>query len=469
MVLTTQSEEVLARLKKLDDEEEAKYCLRKFRKIFIPIEETAHKLGKPSKAKQADFLKDKSKIVALICANRSGKTQAGAVKFIDTCLEYPKDESWVLTETHELQRASVQPKILEYLKPEDIKTYVNGLKAIKYLDRYTISIIELKNGHRIVFKSYEQGRERLQAAKLRQAWFDEEPPEDVFDEVLTRTTDLGGQVLLTFTPLLGMTWSYKEILKKADGKWISVYNWGMIDNPYIPETEIEFLKGKLSPRMALARLEGKHAAVGKIVFDPWDRDIHVKPLKYELDLQTDVTVDWGVDVTSITLHQHDPHAVIDDKKTKEKKLIEHFYMIKYIELKGAGYPEVMRRIQTLPYIITDYFCDPTQRGRSQVSKTGTSLLKIIEDEYKIKFKYTKNVGLEESIEIFNSFLMNAQGEARYFVADTETLFMERIENYKRDDDTLEPVKDGINDHAADNARYYLINKIKHRYRKWRTT
>jgi len=57
----------------------------------------------------------------------------------------------------------------------------------------------------LIFKSYEQKRESFQGLSLEAAWLDEECPEDIFDEVLTRTATTGGIVWLTFTPLQGLT------------------------------------------------------------------------------------------------------------------------------------------------------------------------------------------------------------------------------------------------------------------------
>jgi phage terminase large subunit-like protein len=55
------------------------------------------------------------------------------------------------------------------------------------------------------FKSYDQGREKWQGETLDGVWFDEEPPQDIYMEGLTRTNATGGMVFLTFTPLLGMS------------------------------------------------------------------------------------------------------------------------------------------------------------------------------------------------------------------------------------------------------------------------
>jgi len=53
--------------------------------------------------------------------------------------------------------------------------------------------------------SYDQGRTKWQADTLDWCWFDEEPPEDVFFEGLTRTNVAQGPIFTTFTPLLGMS------------------------------------------------------------------------------------------------------------------------------------------------------------------------------------------------------------------------------------------------------------------------
>ncbi len=62
------------------------------------------------------------------------------------------------------------------------------------------------------FKSYDQGREKWQGETLGGVWFDEEPPEDIYTEGLTRTNVGLNPVLLTFTPLLGMSNVVKRFL-----------------------------------------------------------------------------------------------------------------------------------------------------------------------------------------------------------------------------------------------------------------
>jgi phage terminase large subunit-like protein len=57
----------------------------------------------------------------------------------------------------------------------------------------------------LLFKAYEQGRGKWQANTVDYVWFDEEPPEDVYFEGLTRTNATHGLIVMTFTPLKGMS------------------------------------------------------------------------------------------------------------------------------------------------------------------------------------------------------------------------------------------------------------------------
>lgn len=57
----------------------------------------------------------------------------------------------------------------------------------------------------LTLKTYEQGRESFQAAEVDSIWLDEECPEDIYSECLIRTMTTQGVLMLTFTPLKGLT------------------------------------------------------------------------------------------------------------------------------------------------------------------------------------------------------------------------------------------------------------------------
>ena len=68
----------------------------------------------------------------------------------------------------------------------------------------------------VSFKSYEKGREKWQGETLDGVWFDEEPPLDIYCEGRTRTVARRGIVIVTFTPLQGMSEVVKLFLGETD-------------------------------------------------------------------------------------------------------------------------------------------------------------------------------------------------------------------------------------------------------------
>jgi phage terminase large subunit-like protein len=70
----------------------------------------------------------------------------------------------------------------------------------------------------VALQSYDQGRSKWQADTVDGIWFDEEPPLDLYSEGITRTNVTRGPVIVTFTPLLGMSDVVKRFLiDKQDG------------------------------------------------------------------------------------------------------------------------------------------------------------------------------------------------------------------------------------------------------------
>lgn len=63
-------------------------------------------------------------------------------------------------------------------------------------------------------KSYQQGRGSFEGTARHVVWFDEEPPLDVYGEALIRTATTNGIIMLTFTPLEGMSDVVQEFLPK---------------------------------------------------------------------------------------------------------------------------------------------------------------------------------------------------------------------------------------------------------------
>ena len=87
-------------------------------------------------------------------------------------------------------------------------------------DAYDTIFVRHKSGgvSRASFKSYEQGREKFQGEPVDFIWADEEPDEDIYSEMLTRTTATGGMIYTTFTPLKGATALVRRFRGKPPGR-----------------------------------------------------------------------------------------------------------------------------------------------------------------------------------------------------------------------------------------------------------
>ena len=456
----------LEKAKKLLSQQKKLRAARLLNKKFIPLEKIAKdplKYGynipaRESKAKQGAFVADNNKIVAIISSNRAGKTEAGVVKFLRACYAR-KGEAWIITPSYDLQRSGVQKKLLEFLKPEDIvrKEYATGT-ALKSIT------IKHKHGRTIInFKTYEQGREKVQSADVIAVLMDEEPlKEEYFDEVYTRTLDHNAQVILTFTPLNGRTWTYDRIYNSPD---VHVYAWGMYDNPFIQLEEIEKMKKNMSYRACQMRIYGQYVGSESAVYPMFDRNKHVQSGLYRPDEPVSVTIDFGVVVSAALFGQY--------QKYIEKGVVkDRFVLIDAMEMNDTGYATMMRlvlaRIKDKGYWVDSngWYCDPAGRARQQGTTTGASLLAKIKEDFNVEFSYIKRLGIEESIDLVASYMVNAYGDVRMFIDgdvvidDKGTLLASRIENYVRDDETHKPIDDEVVTHVNDILRYFVANKVR---------
>ncbi len=178
--------------------------------------------GEVRHEKQLEFHRCAKRNRWILGGNRSGKTEAGSVESLWMALgrhPFRKNKKnitgWVVSVSYEVQREVAQNKILHYLSPsciEDItmKSGSKGSPRSGIID--TIAVRNIFGGvSRIVFKSADQGREKFQGASVDFVWFDEEPPQDIYQECRMRIMDTKGDIFGTMTPLKGLTFVYEEI------------------------------------------------------------------------------------------------------------------------------------------------------------------------------------------------------------------------------------------------------------------
>jgi phage terminase large subunit-like protein len=95
---------------------------------------------------------------------------------------------------------------------DDIKRRPNTNGAVDY------AMVKNQNGGfaRVNFKSYDQGRKAFEGTAKQGIWLDEEPPQAIYTECLTRTATTQGLIMVTFTPLNGATDVVMDFIENAD-------------------------------------------------------------------------------------------------------------------------------------------------------------------------------------------------------------------------------------------------------------
>ena len=221
--------------------------------------------GRKRHLKQIAFHKCKKRNRWVFGGNRSGKTECGAAECVYIARgihpyrkNKPDTAGWVVSLSAQVQRDVAQKKILAYLRRDWIDDIVMQSGRKDSPESGIIDFIRVKNvfgGVSVIgFKSCDQGREKFQGASLDYVWFDEEPPEEIYDECRMRVFDRRGDIFGTMTPLKGLTFVYERIYlnKFSDGEvWYEFMEWA--DNPYLSKREIAALTASMDESAAQQR------------------------------------------------------------------------------------------------------------------------------------------------------------------------------------------------------------------------
>jgi phage terminase large subunit-like protein len=177
----------------------------------------------------------------LMAANQVGKTLCGSMEWaIHLTGRYPDwwqgkrfdgpVRMWAAGETRASTRDTVQKRLLGEAEkeeewgtgaiPHDALIFDKIRRSAGTANAVDSLVVRHVSGgtSTLLFKSYEQGRGIWQGDTLHGVWFDEEPPFDIYMEGLTRTNATGGIVMVTLTPLKGMTEVLRLYMNDGDLK-----------------------------------------------------------------------------------------------------------------------------------------------------------------------------------------------------------------------------------------------------------
>lgn len=126
----------------------------------------------------------------------------------------------------------------------------------------TILVRHISGGiSRIKIKSYAEGRKSFEGTEQDLIWLDEECPLSIYTECVTRTMTTNGLIMLTFTPLEGLTDTVLQFLpggeikeNKKGSKAVIMATWD--DAPHLTTEQKDKLFAALPPHQREARSKG---------------------------------------------------------------------------------------------------------------------------------------------------------------------------------------------------------------------
>ncbi|MDK1377104.1 MULTISPECIES: terminase large subunit [unclassified Sinorhizobium] len=134
----------------------------------------------------------------------------------------------------------------------------------------------------LLFKAYEQGRGKWQANTVDYVWFDEEPPEDVYLEGITRTNATQGSIAVTFTPLKGMSTVVARFIMPGDdpgAKYRTVVTMTIDDAEHYSPEEREKIISAYPAHEREARTKGVPSLGSGRIFPVSEESITVAPFE----------------------------------------------------------------------------------------------------------------------------------------------------------------------------------------------
>lgn len=230
----------------------------------------------------------------LIAGNQLGKTlAAGSELAMHLTGRYPEDwdgrvwnrpvVAWVASETMEVSRDAPQRILLGRAESRG-EGAIPGA-CIKEMSPYpnvkdAVSLAKVRHVSggvsTVIFKSYDQGRKRFQGDTIDIFWPDEEPPEEIYSEGLTRTNATGGMAMMTFTPLLGMSKVVKRFMTEKDDSR-GVVQMGIADAAhYTPEQRAQII-ASYPEHEREARADGTPVLGSGAVFPVKESDVAYDP------------------------------------------------------------------------------------------------------------------------------------------------------------------------------------------------
>ncbi len=213
---------------------------------------------------------------------RSGKTIASIVALGKFIMQSPPGEIVIAGRSSEAIIRNVVRPMQELFK--GYVTWQPGKRTIILADREVWT----------VGASDERAAGRIQGMTCIGAYCDEISllPRNFFDMLLGRLSLKGARLFGTSNPDSPYHW-LREVLNKADGKYLKTWHFDLTDNPYLPPDYIDNLKRSYSGLWYKRYIEGLWVLAEGSVYDFFDSKKHVIDSPSSMAREYVVGIDYG--------------------------------------------------------------------------------------------------------------------------------------------------------------------------------
>lgn len=146
----------------------------------------------------------------------------------------------------------------------------------------------------IYFRAYEQGWKKFQGIKFHAVWPDEEPPPEVWSQLIRATlTNKDAIIYCSMTPESGMTELVTQFMENlGQGQALITATWD--DAPHFSDEEKEQRLAALRPHEREMRSKGIPLRGAGLVFPVSDDDIVVEPMQIPRHWPQIIGIDFGI-------------------------------------------------------------------------------------------------------------------------------------------------------------------------------
>ena len=235
-------------------------------------------------SKHWSFHTSPKRIRVILGGNRSAKTSSGLIELLMlSCLKThpyrktsnPYPGKWrIYSSDFGVLEKLIIPKVKEWIPLGALKysgQYKEEAWDKSYDPRY--HILELKGDGMIDFMSYDQEASKSASVELDGIFADEEMPENVYTEAMSRLISRNGIFILGVTPLYDLSWAMKFI--ESNDPQVDVFHFEIYDNPFIDETAIKEFEDSIPEHEKEARIHGRFLELQGLVYKELRADIHL--------------------------------------------------------------------------------------------------------------------------------------------------------------------------------------------------